>query len=431
MTPGGGFNVQMTYTQQRRVVITGLGAICDLGCDVATVWDGLCNGVSGIGLLNAFDQDPTWSVRIAGQAKCFDPLEYLPKSEAKRMDRFCAMALASAVEAAASTGIDFEKGDPYSRGVAIGSGVGGIITVAEGMTKILKGGGSATRLSPFTVPKLMVNAAAGNVSIRFNLRGANTSPATACATGGHAIGEAYHCISRGDAELMFAGGAEAAITEICVGAFSAMKALSTRNDDPQRASRPFDRQRDGFVLAEGAAVVVLEELEAAKARGAQIYAEVLGFGCTGDAHHIAAPDPEGTGALKAMEKAIGGSRIDLKDIDYINAHGTSTPLGDAAEVHAVKNLFGSHASKLAMSSTKSMTGHMLGAAGGIETLAVALSLQNGLMLPTINCDNPDEGFDLNFVPHEVQERPIRYALNNSFGFGGHNVSLVMGRYEGD
>ena len=421
----------MTYTQQRRVVITGLGAVCDLGCEVSKIWDALCNGVSGIGGLDAFGQDESWSVRIAGQAICFDPLVHIPKVEVKRMDRFSAMALSAAVGAAESTGIDFEQGDPYQRGVAIGSGVGGIITVAEGMTKILKGGGSASRLSPFTVPKLMVNAAAGNVSIRYNLRGANTSPATACATGGHAIGEAFHCISRGDADLMFAGGAEAAITEICVGAFAAMKALSTRNDDPKRASRPFDRDRDGFVLAEGAAVVVLEELEIAKARGATIYAEVLGFGCTGDAHHIAAPDPEGAGALKAMEKAISRSGINLQDVDYINAHGTSTPLGDAAEVHAVKNLFGAHAHALAMSSTKSMTGHMLGAAGGIETLAVALSLKNGLMLPTINCENPDDGFDLNFVAHEVQERPIRYALNNSFGFGGHNVSLVMARYDGD
>jgi 3-oxoacyl-[acyl-carrier-protein] synthase II len=272
----------------------------------------------------------------------------------------------------------------------------------------------------------MVNACAGNVSIRFNLRGANTATATACATGGHAIGAAFHLIQRGDADVMMAGGTEAAITPLCIGSFAAMKALSTRNDQPAAASRPFDRDRDGFVLGEGAAVIVLEEREHARARGAKMYAEVCGFGSSGDAHHIAAPEPEGIGARHAMAMAIRDAGVNLDQIDYINAHGTSTPLGDAAEVAAVKALFGAHAHRLAMSSTKSMTGHALGAAGGIESVATVLAVRNGVLPPTINLEHPDAGFDLNFVPNTAQKKPVRYALNNTFGFGGHNVSLCFG-----
>jgi 3-oxoacyl-[acyl-carrier-protein] synthase II len=311
--------------------------------------------------------------------------------------------------------------------VVIGSGVGGIATVEQGHTLLLKNG--PRRISPFTVPKLMVNAVAGNVSIRHDLRGVNSATATACATGAHAIGNAWHLIQRDDADVMIAGGAEAAITPLCIGAFSAMKALSVRNDEPQRASRPFDRDRDGFVLAEGAAVIVLEELEHARRRGARIYAELLGFGSSADAHHIAAPEPTGLGAVRAMQVAITEAGLNLDEIDYINAHGTSTPLGDTAEVHAVKDLFGDHAHKLVLGSTKSMTGHTLGAAGGVESVITALAVHHGVIPPTINLDDPDDGFDLDFAAGGTQERPVRNALNNSFGFGGHNVSLVFTRFE--
>ncbi len=344
------------------------------------------------------------------------------------MDRFCQMGLSAACEAADDSGLDFSQGDPTRRGVVIGSGIGGILTIEDGHERLLRTG--PRKISPFVVPKLMVNACAGNVSIRYNLRGANSAVATACATGGHAIGNAYHLIQRGDAEVMFAGGAEASVTPLCIGSFTAMKALSTRNAEPTKASRPFDRDRDGFVLAEGAAVMILEELEHAKSRGARIYAEVLGYGSSGDAQHIAAPDEAGTGAKAAMVTAIEQAGIAAEDIGYINAHGTSTPLGDAAEVVAVKSLFGEHARKLAISSTKSMTGHTLGAAGGIESVAVILAVHEGVLPPTTNLDSPDEGFDLDFVANEAQERPLKAALNNSFGFGGHNVSVCFGRFDG-
>ena len=338
------------------------------------------------------------------------------------------MGLSAAIEAASDSGIDFESGDPYRRGVAIGSGIGGILTIETHYERLLEKG--PKRLSPFVVPKLMVNATAGQVSIRLNLRGCNTAVATACATGGHALADAYMMIQRGMADIMLAGGTEAAVSRLCIAAFSAMKALSTRNDEPTAASRPFDRDRDGFVLAEGAAVLVLEDLEHAKARGAEIYAELVGFGITGDAHHIAAPDPEGTGAGKAMEFALASAGLNTGDIGYINAHGTSTPLGDAAEVAAVKRVFGDHAHSLAMSSTKSMTGHALGAAGGIESVACVMALHRGVLPPTINLEHPDEGMDLDFVANEAVERKVDVAINNTFGFGGHNVSLAFRRWDG-
>jgi 3-oxoacyl-[acyl-carrier-protein] synthase II len=344
------------------------------------------------------------------------------------MDRFCHLGMYAAEEAARDCGYDFANGDPRRRGVVIGSGIGGILTIEIGHAKLLEQGPRKT--GPFTVPKLMVNAVAGNVSIRFNLRGVNSATSTACATGGHAIGHAYEMIQRGGAELIFAGGAEAAVTPLCIASFAAMKALSTRNDEPTRASRPFDRDRDGFVLAEGAAVLVLEELEHARRRGARIYAEVCGFGSTCDAQHIAAPDPQGEGAREAMVMAIEDARINLDQVDYINAHGTSTPLGDAAEVEAVMKLFGDHVRSLAMSSTKSMTGHTLGAAGGVESVATVLSVARDVMPPTINLEHPDNGLVVNLVPNQAQERRVRYALNNSFGFGGHNVSLCFGKFTG-
>ncbi len=412
----------------RRVVVTGLGAVTDVGPDVPSTWDGLINGRSGISPITLFDQNYDWGVRFAGEVKNLDHTPVADVREVKRMDRFAVLGLLAADEAVRDSGWSPTSGDPYRHGVAIGSGIGGIDTIENGHVNLIKNG--PRKVSPFTVPRLMVNAAAGQVSIRFNLRGANIATATACATGSHAIGAAYHLIQRGDADVMLAGGAEAAVTPLCVGAFAAMKALSTRNDEPTRASRPFDADRDGFVLAEGAAVLVLESLEHAKARGARIYAEVTGFGTSGDAHHIAAPDEQGSGARRAMLNAITDAQLNLDQIGYINAHGTSTPLGDAAEVAAVKSLFGDHAKKLAVSSTKSCTGHCLGAAGGIESVATILAIHHGILPPTINLEKPDEGFDLDFVPNTAQQRALEHGINNSFGFGGHNTSLVFSRFRG-
>lgn len=415
-------------SSRTRVVVTGLGVLTDVGHDVPSMWSSFLEGRSGIGPITYFQWDDQWSTTIAGEVRDWDPDGLLGKREARKMDRFCLLAMHAAEEAAKDCGIDFASGDQTRRGVVIGSGVGGIETIENATRRLIDSG--PRKMNPFTVPRLMVNAAAGNVSIRHGLRGANSAVATACATGGHAIGAAAQLIERGDADVMFAGGSEAAVTPICVSSFSAMRALSRRNDEPHQASRPFDRDRDGFVLAEGAGILVLESLEHALARGAHIHAEVCGYGTSGDAQHIAAPDQHGTGARAAMSAAIADAGISLEDVGYINAHGTSTPLGDFAEVAAVKQLFGDHAMKLAMSSTKSMTGHALGAAGGIESVAVIKAVAEGVLPPTINLDSPDDGFDLDFVANEPQERPIRYGLNNSFGFGGHNVSVVFGRYEG-
>jgi 3-oxoacyl-[acyl-carrier-protein] synthase II len=412
----------------RRVVVTGLGAVTNLGHSAAATWAAMKDGRSGISPIKSFDATPEWTVRFAGEIHQFEP-SFIDGREQKRMDRFCLLGLGAAEDAVKDCGFDFHGAkDPYRNGVVIGSGIGGILTIEEGHSKLLKTG--PNRISPFTVPRLMVNAAAGNVSIRHNLKGANSATATACATSGHAIGHAFHYIQRGDADVMVAGGSEAAIGPLCIGSFAAMKALSTRNDDPERASRPFDKDRDGFVLAEGAAVLVLEELEHARARGARIHAELVGFGTSGDAFHIAAPDEQGAGAHRAMLTALKDAGLAPDDVGYINAHGTSTPLGDAAEVAAVKRLFGAHAHRLAMSSTKSMTGHCLGAAGGVESVATVMALKDGILPPTINLDHPDEGFDLDFVPKTAKSRPLDVAINNTFGFGGHNVSLVFRRWTG-
>jgi len=418
----------MSSTSNRRVVVTGIGVVSNVGADAPTFWQSLLAGRCGLDRITSFEQDDQWVVRIAGECRDWNAQTYIDGRELKRMDRFAAMGLHAACEAVADCGFDFSSGDPHRHGVAIGSGVGGIETIEDGQIRLTDSG--PRKISPFIVPKLMVNACAGNVSIRFDLRGANTATSTACATGAHAIGHAMDLIRLGRAEVMVAGGAEAAVTPLCIAAFSAMKALSRRNDAPAIASRPFDRDRDGFVLAEGAAILVLEELEHARARGATVYAELTGWGLSGDAQHIAAPDPDGNGAAHAMKGAVADAGITPEDIGYINAHGTSTPLGDAAEVVAVKRFFGDHAAKLAISSTKSMTGHTLGAAGGLETVASVLAVRDGVCPPTINLDHPDEGFDLDFVAHEPQQRPIKAALNNSFGFGGHNVSLCIGRFDG-
>jgi len=418
----------MTPNHTRRVVVTGLGAVSNVGHDVPSMWHALKEGKSGVGMITAFEQNEEWTVNIAGEVRDYDFATRIDHRELKRMDRFCALGVCAAMEAAENCGIDFKQGDSWRRGVALGSGIGGISTIETGHIKLLQTG--PRKISPFTVPRLMVNACAGTVSILYALRGACTVTSTACATGGHAIGAAFRAIRCDDADVMIAGGSEATVTPLCVGSFAAMKALSTRNNEPTLASRPFDKDRDGFVLSEGAGVVVLEELEHAKKRGAKIFAEVLGFGATGDAHHIAAPEPSGIGAQKAMEFALKDAKLNLDQVDYINAHGTSTPLGDAAEVNAVRNLFGDHAMKLAVSSTKSMTGHALGAAGGIESVAAVMAVHDSIMPPTINLDCPDEGFNLNFVPNVAQEKKLRAVLNNSFGFGGHNTCLVFGHYDG-
>lgn len=412
----------------RRVVVTGLGAVTDVGTTVPTFWRSLVEGKSGIGPIRSFEPTPEWTVTFAGEIHDLKPETRIDPKAMQRMDRFCVLGMCAAEEAVADAGIDFSKGDPYRYGVAIGSGIGGIDTIEVGLRKLISRGPKT--VSPFVVPKLMVNALAGNVSIRFGLKGANVATATACATGSHSIGAAYHMIQRGDADVVVAGGSEGAVTPLCVGSFAAMKALSTHNDAPQKASRPFDKDRDGFVLAEGAGTLVLEDLEHAKKRGARIYAEIVGYGVTGDAFHIAAPDDEGRGAQKAMEFALREAQLNPEQIGYINAHGTSTPLGDRAEVLAVKALFGPAARKVAMSSTKSMTGHTLGGAGAIESVATVLALRDSVLPPTINLENPDEGFDLNFVPNKAQEVKIQYAINNSFGFGGHNTSTIFARWDG-
>jgi 3-oxoacyl-[acyl-carrier-protein] synthase II len=404
--------------------VTGLGAITPVGHTAADTWDSFVHGRSGIAGITQFDANEDWGVRFAGEVRNFDPSSFLDVREQRRIDRFAILALGAAHEAVKDCGLDFETGDTYRRGVAIGSGIGGIGTIETGVRGMVVTGNR--KINPFTVPRLMVNAGAGQVSIRFNLRGSNIATSTACATGSHAIGAAFQLIQRGDADVMLAGGAEAAVTPLCIGAFASMKALSTRNEAPTLASRPFDKDRDGFVLSEGAAVIVLEEFEHARQRGATIYAELLGYGCSGDAFHIAAPEEQGAGAFRSMQNALTDAQVNATDVGYINAHGTSTPLGDAAEVSAVKRLFGSHAYVLAMSSTKSVMGHALGAAGGVESIATIKALQTGTLPPTINLDQPDEGFDLNFVANTAQQRSVRVALNNSFGFGGHNTTLVFG-----
>ncbi|MEY2715504.1 MAG: 3-oxoacyl-[acyl-carrier-protein] synthase 2 [Planctomycetota bacterium] len=416
----------MRTVTYRRVVVTGIGAVSNLGCSAAKTWEAMKAGRSGITPLRTFPQNEDWTVRFAGEIHDFDPSHVVDGREQKRIDRVALFAMVAAHEAVQDSGLDLKNAaDPYRNGTIIGSGIGGVLTMEEGHLKLLQTG--PRRVSPFVVPRLMVNAAPGNVSIQFNLRGPSTAVASACASSGHAMGMAMQAIQRGDCDVMVAGGSEAAITPLTLSAFASMKALSTRNDDPTKASRPFDKDRDGFVLSEGAAIVVLEELEHAKKRGARIYAELVGYGATGDAYHIAAPDEQGSGAFKAMEFALRDAQLDKTAVGYINAHGTSTPLGDKAEVGAVKRLFGDHAYKLAMSSTKSMTGHALGAAGGIETIPAIMSIYEGVLAPTINLETPDEGFDLNFVPNVPQEAKVDVALNNTFGFGGHNVSLVFKR----
>ncbi len=410
----------------RRVVVTGGGVVTALGCELAEFWDRICAGKSGVGPLRRFDTSE-FKVRFGGEVRDFSPEDHLKVDgrEVRRLDRFCQFALVAAQKAIDQSGINLSDGDPYLHGVLIGSGIGGLSEIEEQHSKLFDRGPS--RVSPLMIPKLMVNAASGNVSVRWGLRGPNSAVATACASATNAIGDAYRLIQQGTADVMITGGSEAAITPMGLSGFARMSALSTRNDDPERASRPWDKDRDGFVLAEGAGVVVLEEYEHARKRGANILAEVLGYGVSADATHMTAPDPEGRGAARAMLSAIRDAKLNPDQIDYVNAHGTSTPLGDVAETVAIKTVFESHASKLAVSSTKSQLGHLLGASGGVEFVVGLLALQSQVAPPTINLDHPDPACGLDYIPHEARPMKIDRMLKNSFGFGGHNACLVFGR----
>jgi 3-oxoacyl-[acyl-carrier-protein] synthase II len=425
----------MQRSHATRVVITGMGAVTNLGHDAASTWAGMREGRSGITTIEGddFGLYQNWACSIGGQVKGWDVAKTgaVDPREARRLDRVTHFGLAAAVEAVKQSGIDFGKANPERCGVVVGSGIGGIKTIEE-QTLLMKDRGP-DRINPFTVPRLMINATAGNISIKYGLKGPSSAHATACASSGHAIAEAMDIIKRGWADVVITGGCEAAVTPLCIGAFMTMKALSTRNDAPAKASRPFDKDRDGFVMGEGGAMFVIESEAHAKARGATIYAELLGVGNTCDAGHITAPDPNGDGAGRSMKMALREAGLNPTDIGYVNAHGTSTPLGDKAEVMAALSVFGEHArksagGKLMMSSTKSMHGHTLGASGAVETIACIHAVRDGVIPPTINLDNPDEGFDVDLVPHHARERRVKYAMNNTFGFGGHNVTLIVGAY---
>jgi 3-oxoacyl-[acyl-carrier-protein] synthase II len=412
---------------KRRVVITGLGVVTPLGEDLENFWSRLLAGHSGIKKLTRIKGIENYPVRIGGEITIadFDPLKSLDAKAIKRLDPFSTYALCAAIKAVRDSGIDFARENTLRAGVIVGSGIGGISTMEEEYDVLLARG--VRRVSPLTVPKLMVNAAAGNISIQFGLQGPITATATACATAGNAVIDACRTIQFGDADIMIAGGSEAALTKLGLASFCALRALSQRNDAPEKASRPFEKNRDGFVMSEGAGIVVLEDYDRARARGARIYAEMIGVGATGDACHITAPDENGAGAASAMTKAIREAGISPADVGYINAHGTSTDLGDLAETKAVKVVFGDAAKRVAISSTKSALGHSLGASGGIELVITALALTRGDLPPTINYDEPDPLCDLDYVPNTARHAQLRYAMSNSFGFGGHNTSLLIGK----
>jgi 3-oxoacyl-[acyl-carrier-protein] synthase II len=409
----------------RRVVITGMGVVTALGRTLEDFWSGLLEGKSGVGELTLFDTTD-FKVHFGGQVRDWQPDELFGVKEARRLDRFAQFALLASIAAADDSGIDWERHDPYRCGVMIGSGIGGL-SEFESQHSVCREKGPS-KISPFTIPKLMVNAGSGQVSIKFGLKGPTSAVATACASAANAIGDAYWYIQRGLADAMITGGSEAAITHMGLGGFAALRALSLRNDDPQRASRPFDQDRDGFVLAEGAGILILDDEQPARARGARIYAELLGYGMSADGTHITAPDEQGRGAAHAMKQALADARLDPSKIGYINAHGTSTELGDLAETKAMKTIFGPNAAGLQISSTKSQLGHLLGASGGVELVASSLAIARNALPPTINLDHPGEGCDLDYIPNTARECRVDYAMSNSFGFGGHNASLVIGRY---
>ncbi len=411
----------------RRIVITGMGCLSPVGNDVASAWDAICNGRSGIGPLEAFDPE-RFPAKIAGEIRDFDVTEYLSPKEARKCDTFIHYGMAAAMQAIADAGLTDSEDDAERIGLAVGSGIGGISTIEQTYKTYLDSG--PRRISPFFVPGVIINMIAGNLSIKYGYKGPNISIVTACTTATHNIGDAARIIAYGDADVMVAGGGEFGTTPTAYGGFTSAKALSTRNDEPEKASRPWDVDRDGFVLSNGAGIVVLEELERAKKRGATIYAEVAGYGMSGDAYHITSPSEGGEGAARCMATAVRDAGLDMGEVDYINAHGTSTQLGDRAECSAVRSCFGDHAGELMMSSTKSMTGHLLGAAGGVEAIFTALALKDGIIPPTINLDEVDpECRDIDLVPNEAREKPIRVALSNSFGFGGTNGTLLLKRFE--
>ncbi len=409
-----------------RVVVTGMGTVNPLEMDVPSTWSGLIAGRSGVDFITLFDTSE-FEVKIAAEVKGFDPLRYIDRRRVRRMDRFTQFAIAASLEAMENAHLKIDSSNGYEIGVIIGSGLGGLATLSEQLKVLLDEG--PKRVSPFLIPSIIPSMAPGQVSILLGAKGPNYSIASACASGTHAISDAFAIIRQGDAQVMLAGGSEAIISPIAVASFSAMRALSTKNSDPKKASRPFDAQRDGFVIGEGAAILVLESLEFAQRRGAPILAEVVGYGATADAHHFTEPDENGENIELAMRLALRQARLKPEDIDYINAHGTSTKLNDVAETKAIKSLFGEHAYKVPISSNKSMLGHMMGAAGAIEAIVCILAMQNGIIPPTINLETPDPKCDLDYVPNVARQKKVRTVLSNSFGFGGHNASLVFAAYD--
>ncbi len=411
--------------EKKRVVVTGVGAVTPIGNDVETTWQNAINGVSGVGPITRIDSAP-YAAKVAAELKDFDVEQFMDKKEARKMDRFTQYAVAASFMAVKDANLEITDDIAPRVGVWIGSGIGGMETFEQQYKTLLEKG--PRRVSPFFVPMLIPDMATGQVSIALGAKGFNSCTVTACATGTNSIGDAYRVIERGEADVMISGGAEAPLTEMSFAGFTANKALST-NPDPKTASRPFDQDRDGFVMGEGAGIVVLEELEHALARGAKIYAEIVGYGATGDAYHITAPAPGGEGGSRAMRMAVDGSGLSVEDIDYINAHGTSTPYNDKFETLAIKEVFGDHAKKLAISSTKSMTGHLLGAAGGVEAIFSVLAIKEGIIPPTINLQTPDPECDLDYVPNKARKQEVRAALSNSLGFGGHNATIIFKKYD--
>ncbi len=417
---------------KKRVVLTGVGAVTPVGNDIKTFWDSLIQGKTGVDHLKAFD-GKYFNSRIAAEVKDFDATAYMTPKQSKRLDKFVKFAIAAAKMAVDDAALDLEKVHKEKAGVYVGSGIGGLHTIEAEHQKFLEAedpSRAPSKISPFLIPMLIVNMASGLVSIELGFKGPNSAAVTACATASNSIGDAFKIIQRGEADVMVAGGAEAAITKMGFGGFCALKALSTRNDDPKTASRPFDKNRNGFVMGEGAAVVVIEELEHAKERGARIYCEMVGYGMSGDAFHMTAPSPDGDGAIRCMGASLKDAGLSPDDVDYINAHGTSTSLNDKTEKVAIKGVFGDYAYKLPVSSTKGTTGHMLGAAGGAEIIACAKAIQEGIIPPTINYETPDPECDLDYVPNEAREANVEVALSNSLGFGGHNATLVVKKFKG-
>jgi 3-oxoacyl-[acyl-carrier-protein] synthase II len=408
----------------RRVVITGMGVVCPLGTDLRSYWDALLAGKSGIGRIELLDAT-AFKVRIGGEVKQWQPDKQLDARAAHRLDRFAQFAMVAGLNAVRDAGLELSREDPTRSGAIVGSGIGGLTEYETQHAKFMQGGGPRG-ISPFVIPKMMPNSAAGNLSIHLGLCGPSRAVSTACASAADAIADALRCIQRDEADIILSGGSEAAIVNMGLGGFIAARALSQRNDEPHRASRPFDKDRDGFVLSEGSGILVLEEFEHARRRDARIYAELLGAGATADAYNITAPHPEGTGAIRAMQLALKDARLSPGDVQYVNAHGTSTELGDLAETKAMKAVFGEHAHRLAISSTKSMIGHLLGASGGVEAIATAMTIRTGVIHPTINLDTPDPACDLDYVPNTARTARVRRAISNSFGFGGHNTCLVLG-----